>query len=288
MKSCDFLPVIIAIMISRLLCWFVLLFWLDWPQSRLAASWCAVLIVSHPVSSTFPRSSPFIPSLIPFISSSPNFCFFKSMSLGALDSLYPACHGQTSPPSGSPLIPRSFPFHSSLNSVNSSDSRGSSGSHSHSPSSSSSSSSSHHLFHHHHPRHRYRSSTLPQQAPARLSSISSHDSGFMSSSQDQYMSSKSSSPMPAETKVRTKKPQRPTLNHTFGSEYIHMVETVKPHMPYALQVIVVRETERKPQISNPHKSFLTHYPNRHERQLAGSSKHMWSWWTHFSTIIIIT
>ncbi|XP_022609060.1 metastasis suppressor protein 1-like isoform X5 [Seriola dumerili] len=45
------------------------------------------------------------------------------------------------------------------------------------------------------------SSTLPQQAPARLSSISSHDSGFISSSQDQYMSSKSSSPMPAETKL---------------------------------------------------------------------------------------
>uniref|UniRef100_A0A7N8XBL4 Protein MTSS 1-like n=1 Tax=Mastacembelus armatus TaxID=205130 RepID=A0A7N8XBL4_9TELE len=88
----------------------------------------------------------------------------------------------------------------SLNSVNSSDSRGSSGSHSHSPSSSSSSSSSHHLFHHHHPCHRYRSSTLPQLAPARLSSISSHDSGFISSSQDQYVSSKSSSPMPAETK----------------------------------------------------------------------------------------
>uniref|UniRef100_A0A4W6BYT4 MTSS I-BAR domain containing 1 n=1 Tax=Lates calcarifer TaxID=8187 RepID=A0A4W6BYT4_LATCA len=45
------------------------------------------------------------------------------------------------------------------------------------------------------------SSTLPQQAPARLSSISSHDSGFISSSQDQYTSSKSSSPMPAETKL---------------------------------------------------------------------------------------
>ncbi|XP_035018810.2 protein MTSS 1 isoform X5 [Hippoglossus stenolepis] len=45
------------------------------------------------------------------------------------------------------------------------------------------------------------SSTLPQPAPARLSSISSHDSGFISSSQDQYMSSKSSSPMPAETKA---------------------------------------------------------------------------------------
>ncbi|CAJ1061799.1 protein MTSS 1 isoform X6 [Xyrichtys novacula] len=45
------------------------------------------------------------------------------------------------------------------------------------------------------------SSTLPQQTPARLSSISSHDSGFISSSQDQYTSSKSSSPMPADTKL---------------------------------------------------------------------------------------
>ncbi|XP_031731205.1 protein MTSS 1-like isoform X5 [Anarrhichthys ocellatus] len=44
------------------------------------------------------------------------------------------------------------------------------------------------------------SSTLPQQAPARLSSISSHDSGFISSSHDQYTSSKSSSHMAAETK----------------------------------------------------------------------------------------
>lgn len=103
------------------------------------------------------------------------------------------------------------PFHSSLNSVNSSDSRGSSGSHSHSPSSSSSSSSSHHLFHHHHPRHRYRSSTLPQQTPARLPSISSHDSGFISSSQDQYTSSKSSSPLPADKKVR----RNPSDVHTW-------------------------------------------------------------------------
>ncbi|XP_027142297.1 metastasis suppressor protein 1 isoform X3 [Larimichthys crocea] len=107
---------------------------------------------------------------------------------------------QTPPSSPSTTMSRKSSMCSSLNSVNSSDSRGSSGSHSHSPSSSSSSSSSHHLFHHHHPRHRYRSSTLPQQAPARLSSISSHDSGFISSSHDQYTSSKSSSPMPAETK----------------------------------------------------------------------------------------
>ncbi|CAJ1061806.1 protein MTSS 1-like isoform X13 [Xyrichtys novacula] len=107
---------------------------------------------------------------------------------------------QTPPSSPSTTMSRKSSMCSSLNSVNSSDSRGSSGSHSHSPSSSSSSSSSHHLFHHHHPRHRYRSSTLPQQTPARLSSISSHDSGFISSSQDQYTSSKSSSPMPADTK----------------------------------------------------------------------------------------
>uniref|UniRef100_A0A8D3BR62 Metastasis suppressor protein 1-like n=1 Tax=Scophthalmus maximus TaxID=52904 RepID=A0A8D3BR62_SCOMX len=108
---------------------------------------------------------------------------------------------QTPPSSPSTTMSRKSSMCSSLNSVNSSDSRGSSGSHSHSPSSSSSSSSSHHLFHHHQPRHRYRSSTLPQQAPARLSSISSHDSGFISSSQDQYMSPKSSSPMQPETKL---------------------------------------------------------------------------------------
>lgn len=67
---------------------------------------------------------------------------------------------------------------SSLNSVNSSDSR-SSGSHSHSPSS----------------HYRYRSSNLTQQAPVRLSSVSSHDSGFIS--QDAFQS-KSPSPMPPE------------------------------------------------------------------------------------------
>ncbi|XP_054477067.1 protein MTSS 1-like isoform X2 [Anoplopoma fimbria] len=107
---------------------------------------------------------------------------------------------QTPPSSPSTTMSRKSSMCSSLNSVNSSDSRGSSGSHSHSPSSSSSSSSSHRLFHHHQPRNRYRSSTLPQQAPARLSSISSHDSGFISSSHDQYTTSKSSSPMAAETK----------------------------------------------------------------------------------------
>ncbi|XP_077454302.1 protein MTSS 1-like isoform X2 [Stigmatopora argus] len=108
---------------------------------------------------------------------------------------------QTPPSSPSTTTSRKSSMCSSLNSVNSSDSRGSSSSHSHSPSSSSSSSSSHHLFHHHQPRQRFRSSMLSQQAPARLSSISSHDSGFMSSSHDQHTSSKSSSPMPAKSKL---------------------------------------------------------------------------------------
>ncbi|XP_046898821.1 protein MTSS 1 isoform X1 [Hypomesus transpacificus] len=86
---------------------------------------------------------------------------------------------QTPPSSPSNTVSRKSSMCSSLNSVNSSDSR-SSGSHSHSPSS----------------HYRYRSSTLPLQAPAgRLSSISSHDSGFIS--QDAYHS-KSPSPMPME------------------------------------------------------------------------------------------
>lgn len=86
---------------------------------------------------------------------------------------------QTPPSSPSTTMSRKSSMCSSLNSVNSSDSR-SSGSHSHSPS----------------PHYRYRSSTLPQQAPARLSSISSHDSGFIS--QDAFQS-KSPSPMPSES-----------------------------------------------------------------------------------------
>lgn len=208
----------------------MLLFWLDWPQSLPSASWCVVncllpCLLHIPPPDPLP-SFPFYYSF--FFLSYPIFLLL-SMSLGALDSLHAACHCQTSPCSGYLLISHPFPFHSSLNSVNSSDSRGSSGSHSHSPSSSSSSSSSHHLFHHHHARHRYRSSTLPQQAPARLSSISSHDSGFISSSQDQYTMSKSSSPMPAETKVRKK-----ICTHVWN-------KTIKPNVLYDLKVIVVRD-----------------------------------------------
>ncbi|XP_046875369.1 protein MTSS 1-like isoform X2 [Hypomesus transpacificus] len=83
---------------------------------------------------------------------------------------------QTPPSSPSTTVSRKSSMCSSLNSVNSSDSR-SSGSHCHSPTS----------------HFRYRSSALPQQGTARLSSVSSHDSGFIS--QDAYQS-KSPSPMP--------------------------------------------------------------------------------------------
>ncbi|XP_048085286.1 protein MTSS 1-like isoform X2 [Alosa alosa] len=86
---------------------------------------------------------------------------------------------QTPPSSPSTTVSRKSSMCSSLNSVNSSDSR-SSGSHSHSPTS----------------HYRYRGSAPPQQGPARLPSVSSHDSGFIS--QDAYQS-KSPSPMPPET-----------------------------------------------------------------------------------------
>uniref|UniRef100_A0A667WYB1 IMD domain-containing protein n=1 Tax=Myripristis murdjan TaxID=586833 RepID=A0A667WYB1_9TELE len=91
---------------------------------------------------------------------------------------------QTPPSSPSTTVSRKSSMCSSLNSVNSSDSR-SSGSHCHSPTS----------------HFRYRassssSSALPQQTPARLSSVSSHDSGFIS--QDAFQS-KSPSPMPPES-----------------------------------------------------------------------------------------
>ncbi|MEQ2242956.1 hypothetical protein ILYODFUR_002109 [Ilyodon furcidens] len=90
---------------------------------------------------------------------------------------------QTPPSSPSTTVSRKSSMCSSLNSVNSSDSR-SSGSHCHSPTS----------------HFRYRasssSSVMPQQTPARLSSVSSHDSGFIS--QDAYQS-KSPSPMPPDS-----------------------------------------------------------------------------------------
>nr|XP_046272890.1 protein MTSS 1-like isoform X2 [Scatophagus argus] len=99
---------------------------------------------------------------------------------------------QTPPSSPSTTVSRKSSMCSSLNSVNSSDSR-SSGSHCHSPTS----------------HFRYRasssasSSVLPQQTPARLSSVSSHDSGFIS--QDAFQS-KSPSPMPPDSSQDWAKP----------------------------------------------------------------------------------
>uniref|UniRef100_A0A669ETI9 MTSS I-BAR domain containing 1 n=1 Tax=Oreochromis niloticus TaxID=8128 RepID=A0A669ETI9_ORENI len=70
------------------------------------------------------------------------------------------------------------------------------------------------------------SSTLPQQTPARLPSISSHDSGFISSSQDQYTLSKSSSPLPAEKKVRKRQTFRLLLNVLFFLSFCWLIASV--------------------------------------------------------------
>uniref|UniRef100_A0A8K9UY11 IMD domain-containing protein n=1 Tax=Oncorhynchus mykiss TaxID=8022 RepID=A0A8K9UY11_ONCMY len=108
---------------------------------------------------------------------------------------------QTPPSSPSTTRSRKSSMCSSLNSVNSSDSRSSGTSHSHSPSSSSCSS-----------HYGYRSSTLPQQAAARLSSMSSHDSGFIS--QPDTYTSKSPSPMPEETLPQVR------LHYSLGGSYL--------------------------------------------------------------------
>lgn len=71
---------------------FMLLFWLDWPQLMLAASWCAVLIVSRPFSPTLPQSSPFMSSIL-----------LLSVPLPVFDFLHTACHCQ-SPSFGHLLI----------------------------------------------------------------------------------------------------------------------------------------------------------------------------------------
>ncbi|KAK1789375.1 hypothetical protein P4O66_015304 [Electrophorus voltai] len=89
---------------------------------------------------------------------------------------------QTPPSSPSTTSRKSSMCSSSLNSVNSSDSRSSS-SHSHSPTS----------------HFRFRGSTLPQQGPARLPSVSSHDSGFTS---QETCQSKSPSPMPPDSSAQ--------------------------------------------------------------------------------------
>ncbi|KAM4568222.1 protein MTSS 1-like isoform 2-T3 [Fundulus diaphanus] len=172
---------------------------------------------------------------------------------------------QTPPSSPSTTMSRKSSMCSSLNSVNSSDSRGSSGSHSHSPSSSSSSSSSHHLFHHHHPCHRYRSSTLPLQAPARLCSISSHDSGFISSSQDQNVSSKSSSPMPAEPKLSNGfdhySPASPSYLHSNGGSLGSVSGTAFPFFPPSSPSSSSSSSCPTRSWSRPASALLPDYPN---------------------------
>ncbi|XP_012738340.2 protein MTSS 1 isoform X1 [Fundulus heteroclitus] len=172
---------------------------------------------------------------------------------------------QTPPSSPSTTMSRKSSMCSSLNSVNSSDSRGSSGSHSHSPSSSSSSSSSHHLFHHHHPCHRYRSSTLPLQAPARLCSISSHDSGFISSSQDQNASSKSSSPMPAEPKLSNGfdhySPASPSYLHSNGGSLGSVSGTAFPFFPPSSPSSSSSSSCPTRSWSRPASALLPDYPN---------------------------
>ncbi|XP_025306285.1 protein MTSS 1 isoform X7 [Canis lupus baileyi] len=136
---------------------------------------------------------------------------------------------QTPPSSPSTTMSRKSSV-CSLNSVNSSDSR-SSGSHSHSPSS----------------HYRYRSSNLAQQAPVRLSSVSSHDSGFIS--QDAFQS-KSPSPMPPEAPNQLSNgfshcslPSEPPVGPVGAS--------LSPHCPPASRLL--------PRVTSVHLPDFAHY-----------------------------
>ncbi|XP_063041523.1 protein MTSS 1-like [Engraulis encrasicolus] len=122
---------------------------------------------------------------------------------------------QTPPSSPSTTVSRKSSMCSSLNSVNSSDSR-SSGSHSHSPTS----------------HYRYRGSAPPQQGPGRLPSVSSHDSGFIS--QDAYQS-KSPSPMPPENAPQLSNGydhHRPPDSPCQREEYSPLDQPQHPHQQY--------------------------------------------------------
>ncbi|KAF7652203.1 hypothetical protein LDENG_00099660 [Lucifuga dentata] len=136
---------------------------------------------------------------------------------------------QTPPSSPSTTVSRKSSMCSSLNSVNSSDSR-SSGSHCHSPTS----------------HFRYRtssssSSALPQQTPARLSSISSHDSGFIS--QDAFQS-KSPSPMPPETlqssQPVSEDPSSPSSSSPTHHELQQLLNGFDPHAAPCLHGMVLQ------------------------------------------------
>ncbi|XP_034867784.1 protein MTSS 1 isoform X2 [Mirounga leonina] len=137
---------------------------------------------------------------------------------------------QTPPSSPSTTMSRKSSVCSSLNSVNSSDSR-SSGSHSHSPSS----------------HYRYRSSNLAQQAPVRLSSVSSHDSGFIS--QDAFQS-KSPSPMPPEAPNQLSN----GFSHCSLPSESHvgpMGASLSPHCPPASRLL--------PRVTSVHLPDFAHY-----------------------------
>ncbi|XP_062301651.1 protein MTSS 1-like isoform X4 [Osmerus eperlanus] len=138
---------------------------------------------------------------------------------------------QTPPSSPSTTVSRKSSMCSSLNSVNSSDSR-SSGSHCHSPTS----------------HFRYRSSALPQQGPARLSSVSSHDSGFIS--QDAYQS-KSPSPMPPPDTQDWAKPgpyDQPMVNTLRRPR--DRKETTDPSMPLGTEATSPREEPQRARSTN--------------------------------------
>nr|KAF6300709.1 MTSS I-BAR domain containing 1 [Myotis myotis] len=137
---------------------------------------------------------------------------------------------QTPPSSPSTTMSRKSSVCSSLNSVNSSDSR-SSGSHSHSPSS----------------HYRCRSSNLAQQAPVRLSSVSSHDSGFIS--QDAFQS-KSPSPMPPEAPTQL---SNGFTHYSLSSEsHVGPVgASLFPHCPPASRLL--------PRVTSVHLPDYNHY-----------------------------
>ncbi|XP_021164358.2 protein MTSS 1 isoform X3 [Fundulus heteroclitus] len=109
------------------------------------------------------------------------------------------------------------------------------------------------------------SSTLPLQAPARLCSISSHDSGFISSSQDQNASSKSSSPMPAEPKLSNGfdhySPASPSYLHSNGGSLGSVSGTAFPFFPPSSPSSSSSSSCPTRSWSRPASALLPDYPN---------------------------
>ncbi|XP_056900582.1 protein MTSS 1-like isoform X8 [Takifugu flavidus] len=107
------------------------------------------------------------------------------------------------------------------------------------------------------------SSALPQQAPIRLSSISSHDSGFMSSSHDQWASSKSSSPMQTETKLSNGfdhySPENSPYLHSNGGSLGSGSSTAFPFFPVASSSSTSSSSPTR-SWSRPASALLPDYP----------------------------